>query len=184
MTDERSGIYGAFAVRFPLGKILGCLGVMASLFLCLVVTKWLVGGVGWLEKGVYVKASWDGMMGGLRRTHGTSYGRYLIAVEAERKGMLYTDAALAAGRRAVWLVVHVDPAGMRSLLETSVYSGRLGRHTAWLWLGFPVLAIFSVVGGQQVDMARLRRARHAGVWIRGNRLVDQQEWNRRAGRAG
>ncbi len=52
-----------------------------------------------------------------------------------------------------------------------------------MWLGWPVLVILCAIVGQQIDMAKLRRARHSGVWLRGSRMVGSREWNSRAGEA-
>ena len=183
MRDERSGIYGAFAARMPVGKTLAFVAAVVSLFPCLVVTKWMLGTVGWLEKGVYARASLRSMTNGFRKStlHGTR--AYLVAVETANPTRMYTDDSLASGRRARWVWARMEPAEMRDILGRSVYGGKLAKRTAAVWLGWPVLIILCMIVGQQIDMARLRRARHSGVWLRGNRMVGSREWNSRADQA-
>jgi hypothetical protein len=183
MRDERSGIYGAFAARVPVGKTLACVAAVVLVFPCLVITKWAVGPVGWLEKGVYAKASLGAMTGGFRKPSSVQTRTYLVAVEEANSTRMYTNESLSAGRRGRWIWVRLAPSQMREMLGRSVYGGKLATRTAALWLGWPVLLILSMIVGQQIDMARLRRARHSGVWIRGNREVDASEWNSRAGAA-
>jgi len=181
--DERSGIYDAFAARLPVGKTLAFVAAIALLFPCLVVTKWLLGTVGWLEKGVYANASLRAMTNGFRKPtlHGTR--AYLVVVEAANPTRMYTDDSLAAGRRARWILVRMEPAEMRDMLGRSVYGGKPAKRTAAVWLAWPVLVILCAIVGQQIDTARLRRARQSGVWLRGNRMVGSREWNSRAGEA-
>jgi hypothetical protein len=184
MKNDRSGIYGAFGARVPMGKMLAALAVVAGLFACLVITKWAIGRVGWLEKGVYAQATWDSFAVRLPWSSASREKTYLVAVEKDRPGRLYTDESLASGKHVRWTWVSMYPSGMRRILAARVYGGKLAKRTSALWLGWPIWLILAMSVGQQVDMARLRRARHSGVWIRGNRIVGRGEWNNRSGEAG
>jgi hypothetical protein len=181
---SKTGVYGAFVVRNPLGKGLGFLLALVLLAGCWQWSRHRAGPVGWADKALYMRTGWDAavdpMLSAIPVLHLGQAERYPVIVERAAGWPLYTNEAHAAGK--AWTVQPSDvPAKLlHRLLALYVYGGNFWRKVWPLWLLWPVLLVCSLIAGQLVDMRRLRRARQSGVHLRGNRMVEAAEWNRRA----
>lgn len=184
MGRKRTGIWGVFSVRNPVGKAVGLTLAVGALIGCWEWSRYTLGPVGWADKGLYVHTGWDAIVNPLLRSVPLlRLGQdepYPVIVERAAGWPLYTNEAKAAGRP--WQVIRTDvsPKMLHQYLRAYVYGGSFWRRLWPVWLIWPLLAISCCVGGQIVDMRRLRTARNTGVYLRGNRLVDEAGWNRRA----
>jgi hypothetical protein len=181
---QRSGIWGAFQVRNPKGKVTAILVAGALAVGCWEWSRYLCGPVGWAEKGLYSETGWDALVNPVSRlVPWVGWGRdqpYPVIVENARGFRLYTDEAKVAGKPWTVIKTNQSPKSLHLLLRAYVYGGSFWRHWWPMWLVWPILFVACLAVGIRVDMARLRKARQTGVFLRGNRLVDAQEWNRRA----